>query len=415
VADEDERTARATVWGVVAGIFAAGAFATWPVVVQPHSTIPVWSTYVFSGIAVLALYLCFSTIWSWWPTQRSVEDSSSTASEASLPPSEPVAGVSDQSPPPDDVGTLEALSSWPRFSLTGPVMPNVLEVAPDSTDPQQSMELTPAITDRWHETSDGGKVPALMRLTHTSVFHPAYVRPTNEAPPFVKVGMVVAYLPLNPPVSGTELRAKFLTFLSAPAVSDLVRSLTTVAPSASWKSMAGHGPQTLEAALTISQDPLAETPIASAVFLPPKADESPYARNGRAATLLLYIEPRTTSGEVPPPSRLPIWTRRFRLALDVPRAFADFLSEELRTVTLNDPPAQCGIWLQSNQPLTLMVDTEGLRVLPGSSSSNWFMGWAFAEADGSSVVETARNMIEHLCEYQLHLDGYEHSITDETD
>jgi hypothetical protein len=193
----------------------------------------------------------------------------------------------------------------------------------------------------------------------------------------------------------------------------LVEGLTTVSPSTSWKNLAGHGPRTLEAALTPSENPMDGVPVASALFLPPTAGEQLYGRNGRSATLILYVEPRTAEGQVPAPSDLLTWSRRFGLALAVPRAFADFLDGDLRLATSNDPSAQLGIWLRSYQPLTVMVDIDGLRVLPGSSPSNQFMGWTFADPDGKSAAGVARELMIQLCEYELHLDDFEHVLGEE--
>jgi hypothetical protein len=66
-------------------------------------------------------------------------------------------------------------------------------------------------------------------------------------------------------------------------------------------------------------------------------------------------------------------------ALAMPSVFAEFLAKELGLDTSDDPPAQLGIWMQSYHPLTSMVDPQELRMLPGSSPSNWFMGWAYAQ------------------------------------
>lgn len=276
-------------------------------------------------------------------------------------------------------------------------------------------EPTPPITDRWCHTSDGGKVPSLMRLTHTSMSHPGYGgRQSQETPPSVKIGTLVACEPIDPASSGTELRAKFLVFLNSPPVHAMVAALTDVEPGMSWKNLAGHGPRTLEAALTASPAPLEGVPAASALFLPPMAGESLYGRDGRAATLILYVEPRTADGQVPPASDLATWSRRFSLALAVPRAFADFLDGYLGLATSNEPPAQLGVWLQSYQPLTDMVDTDGLRMLPGSSPSNQFIGWILADPYGKSAAGTARDLIVQLCEYTLHLDDFEQLLAEES-
>jgi hypothetical protein len=70
VADDNGKAARSAAWGVAAALFGGGAIATWPVAVAPKSTFPIWPTYVFGGIAILALYLCFASVWGWWPSGR---------------------------------------------------------------------------------------------------------------------------------------------------------------------------------------------------------------------------------------------------------------------------------------------------------------------------------------------------------
>jgi len=237
-----------------------------------------------------------------------------------------------------------------------------------AAEPEPAPASEPTITDRWHQTSDGGKVPALMRLTHITRSHPGYGgREPQETPPTVKIGMLVACQPIDPASGGTELRARFLGFLNSSAVRAVVEALTTIEPGMSWKNLAGHGPRTLEAALTASQDALAGVPVASALFLPPTAGESLYGRDGRAATLILYVEPQTADGQMAPASDLATWSRRVSLALSVPGAFADFLDGDIGLATSNEPPAQLGVWLQSYEPLTVMVDIDGLHMLPGSS------------------------------------------------
>jgi hypothetical protein len=209
-------------------------------------------------------------------------------------------------------------------------------------------EMTPLVTDRWRHTPDGGKVPSLMRLTQTGLFHPGYsARPSQDEPPSVKIGILVACRPIDPSSSGTRLRAKLAAFLGSAAVRELVGALTHVAPGASWKNLAGHGPRTLEAALTTGDNPLEGVPVASALFLPPTAGEALYGRDGRSATLVLYAEPRAADGQVSSASDLPSWHRRLSLALAVARAFAEFLENDLGLDASGDPPAQFGVWLKS--------------------------------------------------------------------
>jgi hypothetical protein len=269
------------------------------------------------------------------------------------------------------------------------------------------------VVDRWRHTSDGGQVPSLMRLTHTSMTHRGYSgRQPQDTPPVVKIGMLVSCQPIDPTFSGTDLRAKFRALLQSPAVHALITALTNVEPGMSWKNLAGHGPRTLEAALTASQDPLDGVPAASALSLPPTVGGSLSGRDNRLATLMIYVEPRTAAGHVPPASDLATWSRRFSLALTMPRAFAGFLDEDLGSATSNEPPAQLGIWLQAYQSLTEMVDTDGLQMLPGSSPSNQFIGWTFADPDGKAPAGAARELLVQLCEYTLHLNDFEQALAD---
>jgi hypothetical protein len=589
VQSDEGRAGRSAAWGVLAVVFGGGAIYTAQLATSPDSGFPIWPTYILGAVAAIALYMCFATIWGWWPTSRSTrgqaadvvdrpethgdrqpaagEPTASTATVSStttVPPSPPPPPVRVRLKPELGMGTnrfrlgvlnrgdlgnfrVEVVDahnqdgnwigqrSWPvpwlddgsvgskqipQFgkplldfahfdflglqqdlegtkwlngnhwvfpSLRQPVMarysavrfwseldkqhfvitvrvirddpPGYAETefkigndgaepycrdlseepasgTPMPTDPRQLRDLavhgrvqepaveepapetepalTSAVTDRWFHTSDGGKVPVLMGLTHTGMWHPGYNgRQPQETPPSVKIGMLVACEPIGPGSSGTELRAKFLTFLNSSVVRDLIEELTTVEPGASWKNLAGHGPRTLEAALTASENPMEGVPVASALFLPPTAGEALYMRNGKAATLILYVEPRTADGQVPPASNLTTWARRFSLALAVPSTFADFLDSDLGLATSNDPPAQLGIWLQSPQPLTVMVDIGGLRVLPGSSPSNQFMGWTFADPDGKSAAGVARDLMIQLCEYELHLDDFERVLGEE--
>jgi len=44
---------------------------------------PIWPTYAFAGVAALALYFCFASIWGWWPTTRAVRGPSAGATAPS--------------------------------------------------------------------------------------------------------------------------------------------------------------------------------------------------------------------------------------------------------------------------------------------------------------------------------------------
>jgi hypothetical protein len=49
-------------------------------------------------------------------------------------------------------------------------------------------------------------------------------------------------------------------------------------------------------------------------------------------------------------------------------------------------------------------------MLPGSSPSNQFIGWAYADPAGNSIACTGRDLLIQLCEYELHLDAFEQTL-----
>ncbi|MBD0689366.1 hypothetical protein [Streptomyces sp. CBMA123] len=273
-------------------------------------------------------------------------------------------------------------------------------------EPASALGLVPAVTDHWHHTTNGAEVGGVMNMSHSMMSHPGYGgRQWEDAPPVVKVGMLVGCEEMDQAVSGTELRAKLAAFLDSAAVREVVGSLTHVPADAAWTNLAGRGLLALEAALTAGDDPMEGTPVASALFLPPTGGS--LGRPARTAALLLYVEPRTADGQVPPASGLVEWYRRINLGLAVPAAFAEFLTKDLGLGTFAPPAAQFGVWLESRKPLTTMVGTDGLRTLPGSPLSNQFIGWAYADLDGKPAVGVARDMMLQMCEYELHLDNFE--------
>lgn len=84
-------------------------------------------------------------------------------------------------------------------------------------------------------------------------------------------------------------------------------------------------------------------------------------------------------------------------------------------VSLQPPPVAVRLMpeldVASNRlRLTVMVDVDGLRMLPGSSPSNQLISWAYANPDGNSVADTARDLLTQLCEYALHLDAFDQTL-----
>lgn len=52
-------------------VFGAGAIYTSQLATTANSGFSIWPTYVLGAVAAIVLYMCFATIWGWWPAGRS--------------------------------------------------------------------------------------------------------------------------------------------------------------------------------------------------------------------------------------------------------------------------------------------------------------------------------------------------------
>lgn len=259
---------------------------------------------------------------------------------------------------------------------------------------------------RWRHTTNGFDVPGLMRIENTVLSHPAYMTHGPDARPSVRVATLVACDPLPQSLSTSEIRSSFLSFLESAAVEKAVSSITCAGDGASWLSWGGHGRINFETALALDGD-AAEIPAASALLLVPQAGAAHHGRDPRYAELILHIEPRSPDGSRVEPVGLETWYKRFASAFDVPAAFASFLGKNLRLATADDPPVQFAVSLKCPRSITEFVDPEGVSLLPGTSPSSWFMGWAIGDRDGGSANDTTLEFLKQLCDYTLHADKYE--------
>jgi hypothetical protein len=265
-----------------------------------------------------------------------------------------------------------------------------------------------AITDRWRHTSDGSEVPALMRIAHKAFSHHGYMRASPDTPPSLRIGTLVSCDPLGPTPTTSELRSRFLAFLTQYAILDLVSVLSHIDHDVKWRSLAGNGRLMLEAAMMAEDQE--QAPVASAMLLLPEAGRSSYGGDPRCAEFVLHIEPRTPDGTPAAAISLVQWRDRFTRALAIPQALAHFLTRDLSLATSADPPAQLGLWLNTPDKMTELVDIENLNTLPGSAQANWFIGYAVADPEGASPTTTATDLLGQMCDFTLHLDGWESVI-----
>jgi hypothetical protein len=265
-----------------------------------------------------------------------------------------------------------------------------------------------AITDLWRHTTDGSEVPALMRITHKAFSHRGYMRASPDTPPSLRVGTLMPCDPPGPTPTTSQLRSSFLAFLTQSAILDLVSVLSHIDSDARWRSLAGNGRLMLEAAMMAEDQD--EAPVASAMLLLPQAGRSSFGGDPRCAEFVLHIEPRTPDGTPASPLDLVEWRDRFTRALGIPQALAHFLTHDLGLATPADPPAQLGLWLNSPHKMAELVDIGNLKTLPGSAQANWFIGYAIADREGVSPGTAAADLLGQMCDFTLHLDGWESVI-----
>lgn len=271
-----------------------------------------------------------------------------------------------------------------------------------------SAEPEPALTNRWRHTTDGAEVPSLMRITHKAFSHPAYLRAHPDLSASVRIGALVACDPLGPTPTSSELRSHFAAFLASPQPLGFVSELSHIASDARWTSLAGNGRLMLEAALmTQNQE---QAPVASAMLLLPEPGRSRFGSDSRYAELVLHIEPHAPDGLPLPPAPLAQWRDRFTRALALPTALAQFLTSTLGLATTAEPAAQLGIWLHAPRSLSELIDTGDLKPLPGSALVNGFTSYAIADLAGKPASTAAIDILTQLCDFTLHLDGWESAI-----
>jgi hypothetical protein len=264
----------------------------------------------------------------------------------------------------------------------------------------------PATASRWQVTTDGADVPALMRIRDVRMSHPGYMQ-RQEKLSSVRIGILVACDPLGVEPSTSELRNLFLGLLTSQPVYDAINAISYVSPNAPWKLWAGHGRFNLEAVLTESADDTTEAPVASALMLLPETGTTTFGRDTRFAELVIHIEVRRKDGTPGPAEPLNTWHHRLVKALNVPKAFAQFLTDNLKLATSAEPPTQFGVWLNTPHTMTELVDIENLPTLPGAPASNSFIGYAIAESSGVPATALAVELLRQMCDYTLHVQNYE--------
>jgi hypothetical protein len=246
-----------------------------------------------------------------------------------------------------------------------------------------------------------------MMTLQKELSHPGYTAEAiGQRAPSVKIGVLVACAQLGDTPNTSDLRDAFLRFLRRPPIWDLVYGLTYVSNDMSWHSYVSNGRLNNGAILAASQEQ-PEAPVASALLNLNESGTRMWGLDQRCAEILIHIQPKDVAGNPVSPLNLEQWFERLQLALEVPAAFASFLSVDVGVATSDDPPAQVGIRLDGFPNLDVLVDRGTFQLVPGSAITNSFPSYIVAAPDGKSSQHVAVETLRLWCDHALHIGGYE--------
>lgn len=78
------------------GILAAVTLAAWQAAIAASSHFPIWPAYVCGGLAAAVLYMCFATVWRWWPSRPATNGAPPSDSAKPVPPGKTEATASSE-------------------------------------------------------------------------------------------------------------------------------------------------------------------------------------------------------------------------------------------------------------------------------------------------------------------------------
>jgi hypothetical protein len=269
-------------------------------------------------------------------------------------------------------------------------------------------QATPA---RWRHVPAGAEPPSLVRAVHQDFAHTGCMRSASgPRPPSVRFVIRVTSDSLGSLPTTSDLRDCFLGFLGRPPFSRLLRSLTHIDSDLAWRLYDSNGRLRNEAVLA-GREHQRDVPAAAAVMTLTEEKAQPEGHRPPAAELVLHVEPRDAHGDPAPPAGLAAWYETMVRALAVPGAFAQFLRHDVDVMTYDDPPVEVAVQFQGGHNLSELIDTGGIRPLPGSRPSDSFLGCMIAGPGGQAPADAITDMLIRVCDHALHLEnGYEDAL-----
>ena len=268
-----------------------------------------------------------------------------------------------------------------------------------------AISARPVFPGRWRYSSVGDEAVPLRHIQNLAM--PGIWGSADQLP-FLRAGIAVACSPLAEGASSTECRSRFLEFLGAKPVTKVLSAVTADDRPMAWRRLSGHGTIRLEA---VAGEVADRGPTASAMLLLPHQGATYSGHPGEAAVLWLQVIPRGVGGTSRPAAGLGDWYHRYCAVFSVAEAFAEFLPAALHLPTRPEPPVSVAFLLQGTQSLGELVDPGDIEVLDDGSLSRQFFGYAIASPTGRTTGETVRIALGQLCDYGLHLTGFEQVLT----
>jgi hypothetical protein len=308
---------------------------------------------------------------------------------------------------PGEITSASAIG--PDGELLGVMRSEYLSTSLDLPALDATAPSGPANTVAWRHTTEGMEAVGAMHSIQKRLAHPSdAVHGPGIPPAIVTLGLRLASDPLGTELSASELRAAFLGFLGRPPMLSLVNQITAIPGDACWSSYGGNGRLMLGAILG---DPDDEQNAPSASALVNFCNhQSRTFQDPRSSELVLCVEPRDATGT--PASSVPLrgWHQRLVTALDIPGAFARFLTDEVRLQTHDQPPVQLGIRLQSQPNLAALIDIGSAKHLAGTTITAEFPSYFIADPNGQYPAQVVLDMLRTWCDHALQLDDFEEEL-----
>jgi hypothetical protein len=282
-----------------------------------------------------------------------------------------------------------------------PLAPNPFEITDDTP------KTRPAATDCWRHITNGSRAPSLMRLGEVVLSRPSPASSPPGMAPTMRIGITIACEPAEREnLTATTIRRRLLTFLNHSSATNLATEQELNDADVIWQPYGGRGRAIYEAILVPDESEPTLSPTASAFIFLPDIEEHGY-RDSRYAEFILEFNVNPVLAADPVKGSLSAWHNRFVRSLLIVDEFATFLASKLHLRTFAEPSPEFGIWLKAPRSMLDIIDIGQYRVIPGSATANWFIGYLVADPEGRTVSGAAAELIGQLCESTLHLDDFE--------